>query len=293
MRITRSMRAFRWARTAPSFERGADGAAWAWRVRPVHRAAAGLGAVVAAPRPVGGELALAGGRAAGAVDRPLARLRPPCRAASAATRRRTGPCIRSIERCGLRAKIGPARAIGSAPSGRALARERRSVRRASSAVVLGPTAANGSPFWRASARGPGGAHRRRGGGRGLGSRPRLGVGRPARLGPRRRGAGQPARRGRRARRRDRLRPARGGRPGPRPGRGLDRLRRRGAAFREAWGSTAATWARGRGWALWKALTISSRRDADRRGANASWHMIAEVSRDDPRDDRRSPMETPC
>ena len=94
---------------------------------------------------------------------------------------------------------------------------------------------------------------------------------PAGVVPRRRRGGQPAgRRGRAAHRRDRLRHVRRRRSRLRSRDRLDAVRRARAvrAFVEGVGQDAATWARARGWALWKALITLAAPDAARRRGGA-------------------------
>ncbi|CAN7765579.1 aminoglycoside phosphotransferase family protein [Mesorhizobium sp. LjNodule214] len=58
------------------------------------------------------------------------------------------------------------------------------------------------------------------------------------------------------------------------------------AFRDALALDAETWARGRGWALWKALITASGHDGNQREAAKSWAVIDEVLADHRRVDRR-------
>lgn len=51
------------------------------------------------------------------------------------------------------------------------------------------------------------------------------------------------------------------------------------AFRAALPLDEATWARGRGWALWKALITAAGHDANQRHVDESWRVIEEVVRD--------------
>jgi len=51
------------------------------------------------------------------------------------------------------------------------------------------------------------------------------------------------------------------------------------AFRDALALDEATWARGRGWALWKALITASGHDGNQREAQRSWRVIDEVLAD--------------
>ncbi|KAB0681511.1 aminoglycoside phosphotransferase family protein [Aureimonas leprariae] len=48
------------------------------------------------------------------------------------------------------------------------------------------------------------------------------------------------------------------------------------AFREALALDSETWARGRGWALWKALITAAGQDANQREADRSWRVIDRV-----------------
>ena len=104
------------------------------------------------------------------------------------------------------------------------------------------------------------------------------VDRGAGLVPRRRRRGQPA--GRRrgpAVRRDRLRHVGGRRPRLRPRDRLDAVRRPSrAAFVEGVGQDAATWARARGWALWKALITVAAPDAAPRHVAGARRTLARL-----------------
>lgn len=51
------------------------------------------------------------------------------------------------------------------------------------------------------------------------------------------------------------------------------------AFRDALRLDEETWARGRGWALWKALIVASGHDGNQREAERSWRVIDEVLAD--------------
>jgi len=51
------------------------------------------------------------------------------------------------------------------------------------------------------------------------------------------------------------------------------------AFRDALALDEATWARGRGWALWKALITTAGHDGNQREAQRSWRVIDEVLAD--------------
>jgi len=48
------------------------------------------------------------------------------------------------------------------------------------------------------------------------------------------------------------------------------------AFRAALRFDGETWARGRGWALWKALITAAGHDGNQREAEKSWRVIKEV-----------------